>query len=474
MIKRFLILVMVINVCMSTLLVFAAGKKASYYDTGISIKGMEEISYLAINGQDTRLKYTIPKVELEKNIYEAFYLESPIPKEKLSEEIPIPEYLNVDKIIGISLLYNLIDVSTINKALNLNLTKEEYIAATQIAISLSVAENSQKYKIKLDSIKNTSTIKVAQWLLQTVEKYLKQKPDNITILEYLYPEVHLIVNSDFAKGNVEGYFNYFGPYKIESSTKIDLDIFPQVTPTNYALVHSIGGNVINSINVNEEFYIRFDKKLISDINIVFCAKINIPVVKSYEDLFFIAKEPKEITTTLTIGNKNSIGTIEYTKFDKLTKSPVAGAVIEVRDIKENLIDTITTNEKGIAISTVKVGTYKLSEKIAANGYSLDTSVKEVSIKGNGEIVRISSQANPSTAVVTFLCKDVSTGAPVSGSIFQIIDKEGNVIEKIGFNETGKCSNIKLDSGEYLLKEIFTNSTYELLVQPIMFHVEIWF
>ena len=177
---------------------------------------------------------------------------------------------------------------------------------------------------------------------------------------------------------------------------------------------------------------------------------------------------------MTIGNKNSIGTIEYTKFDKLTKSPVAGAVIEVRDIKENLIDTITTNEKGIAISTVKVGTYKLSEKIAANGYSLDTSVKEVSIKGNGEIVRISSQANPSTAVVTFLCKDVSTGAPVSGSIFQIIDKEGNVIEKIGFNETGKCSNIKLDSGEYLLKEIFTNSTYELLVQPIMFHVEIWF
>lgn len=64
--------------------------------------------------------------------------------------------------------------------------------------------------------------------------------------------------------------------------------------------------------------------------------------------------------------------------------------IEVTDMKENLVDTITTNEKGIAVSTVKVGTYKLSEKIAANGYSIDTSVKEVSIKGNGEIVRISS------------------------------------------------------------------------------------
>ena len=67
---------------------------------------MEEVSYLAINGQDTKLKYTIPKVEFEKNTYEAFYLESPIPKEKLSEEVPIPEYLNTDKIIGISFLYN--------------------------------------------------------------------------------------------------------------------------------------------------------------------------------------------------------------------------------------------------------------------------------------------------------------------------------------------------------------------------------
>ncbi|MEY8320366.1 hypothetical protein AAK894_04700 [Lachnospiraceae bacterium 46-61] len=48
--------------------------------------------------------------------------------------------------------------------------------------------------------------------------------------------------------------------------------------------------------------------------------------------------------------------------------------IEVTDMKENLVDTITTNEKGIAVSTAKVGIYKLSEKIEVNG----------------EIVRISS------------------------------------------------------------------------------------
>jgi len=303
------------------------------------------------------------------------------------------------------------------------------------------------------------------------EQYLKQKPDNLAVLEYLYPEAHIAVNSDFARGNVEGYFNYFGPYKIESSIKTDLDIFPETIPENYALVHSIGGDVVDSVNVNEEFYIRFDKKLISDISIVFCAETSMPVVKSYEDLFFIAKEPKKITDTLIIGNKNSVGKIEYTKFDTLTKSPVAGVVIEVRDMKGNLVDTITTNERGIAVSTVKMGTYILSEKLAANGYVLDTSTKEVSLKGNGEVVKVSSQASSSSAIVTFLCKDNSTGAPIAGSIFQILDKEGNIVEKIGFNETGKCSNIKLEAGEYLLKEIFSNSTYEFLVHPITFHVE---
>ena len=142
----------------------------------------------------------------------------------------------------------------------------------------------------------------------------------------------------------------------------------------------------------------FDKKLISDIDIVFCVENDIPIIKSYEDIFFIAKEPKKVTAVFTIGNKNSLGTIEYTKFDSLTKAPIAGTVIDIKDMKGNLVDTVTTNEKGVAVSTVKVGSYKISEKSSAEGYSLDTSVKEVSIKGNGEIIKISSQASPNTAL----------------------------------------------------------------------------
>lgn len=458
-------------ICFNSFTVFAANKKTVYYDTGITVQGMEKVAYLAIDGQDVNLKYTIPKIEFEGNIYEAFYLENPIPKQKLPEEMEIPEYLNKDRILGISILYTRLDISDVNRILNLNLTKEEYTAAAQTAISFVVAENSQKYKIKLDSIKNTSVITTAQWLVKTIDEYLKRKPDNLTILEYLYPEVQITVNSDIAKGNVEGYFNYFGPYKIESSIQTNLEVFTETTPTNYAFVHSIGGEVIDSLKVNQEFYVRFDKKLISDIEIVFCVENDIPIIKSYEDIFFIAKEPKKVTAVFTIGNKNSLATIEYTKFDSLTKAPIAGTVIEIKDMKGNLVDTVTTNEKGVAVSTIKVGSYKISEKSSAEGYSLDTSVKEVSIKGNGEIIKISSQASPNTAVVTFLCKDISTGAAVSGSIFQIVDKEGNIVEKIGFNETGRCSNIKLRSGEYTLKEIFTNPYYEFLVKPISFYAK---
>ena len=49
-----------------------------------------------------------------------------------------------------------------------------------------------------------------------------------------------------------------------------------------------------------------------------------------------------------------------------------GAVYEVRDSKNQVVDTLTTDEKGAAVSRELLpGTYKVKEVKASNGYLID-------------------------------------------------------------------------------------------------------
>ena len=94
------------------------------------------------------------------------------------------------------------------------------------------------------------------------------------------------------------------------------------------------------------------------------------------------------TTTIKLTNEKIKGKIQIVKTSLdnnaingvLANTRLAGAVYEVRDDKGKLVDTITTNDNGIAISKeLAFGVYKVKEKKAPNNYVLDEKEYTVNI-----------------------------------------------------------------------------------------------
>ncbi len=113
-----------------------------------------------------------------------------------------------------------------------------------------------------------------------------------------------------------------------------------------------------------------------------------------EDIVIDEKEyPFEITEhdqviVKEIVNVKIKGNLEILKLDKDTNKPLAGVKFDIIDEKGNVVETVVTNEEGIAKSKVLVkGKYKFVEVEAKEGYILDKSEHKFEIKTNEEIVK---------------------------------------------------------------------------------------
>lgn len=81
------------------------------------------------------------------------------------------------------------------------------------------------------------------------------------------------------------------------------------------------------------------------------------------------KEDKKIVYTYQVAFK---------KIDSKTKNPLANAIFGIYDSSNKLVDTVTTNNAGYAVSTqVSAGTYTIKELKAPKGYSLNTNTYTV-------------------------------------------------------------------------------------------------
>jgi hypothetical protein len=450
--------------------VFAAGKIV-FAKTATKVRDMDHLRFLSLSGRDRVLDYTLLTAEYGGEVYSLFSLEDPFTYSLPRKQEPFPEYVDRDLVEGIVTLFALYDAKEASVLADTPLSSSEYIAATQVALYRAVGTSSQQYRLDADSVKNSNVVAAANWLLKLAEVEAGRKPSGGDMLSTIIPDPAIRVNSSSAKGNVEGNFNFYGPYFIESSD-LSLVVYPQGGTEQFALVNAVGGTVVESVTVNAPFYVRFDKGLISDLTIGFSAQARMVELVEYSNFIFAPGRVVDISTQMTISNQNAAGRVLYVKSDSLTQAAVPGVVVEIRDLTNKLITTMTTQENGEATSPeLRVGSYMLVEVATAQGYSIDSTLHDAVIRGNGEVVRVTSQAVPIDAVVTFLCIDSSTNAPVGGSVFAIVDSSGNSVVKIGFKANGRCANIRLPSGSYQLQEQSTGAGYELLVEDVTFKAE---
>ena len=158
-----------------------------------------------------------------------------------------------------------------------------------------------------------------------------------------------------------------------------------------------------------------------------------------QDTYVLSDEIKEFTLTqdeitdITFENEKIKGKLEITKVDSTDNDKtIQGAVFGIYDENNNLVQQITTNENGIAISdNLVIGKYYCKEmKTGSPYYLLNENTYEFEIKINGEIVKKIIENEPTDVKVD-------------------VDKEGTTEIKPGEKVNYKFSNVANKSNIYL-------------------------
>ncbi|WP_420535701.1 SpaA isopeptide-forming pilin-related protein [Bacillus mycoides] len=158
------------------------------------------------------------------------------------------------------------------------------------------------------------------------------------------------------------------------------------------------------------------------------------------------------------------GNLQIKKVDANDENIVLkDAKFDVIDKDNNVVATVTTNEKGIAeVKDLPLGDYFVKEISAPEGYiKVDTPVK-VTINGTNVIeIVMKNTKKVENGQFKLLKKDSESGQLLPGAKFEVIDKDGNVVETIITDGKGAALSKQLPVGTYTLKEVEAPKGYEL-------------
>ena len=155
--------------------------------------------------------------------------------------------------------------------------------------------------------------------------------------------------------------------------------------------------------------------------------------------------------TITIKNELIEKTAEIIKIDSVTKDPVAGAVLVVKDSTGKVVEEFTTTTKPHILEDLKDGTYTVEEKTAPKGYEKTDEIYSFTISDTNNKATITIENTAIEKLVNILKIDAKTGNPLAGATLVVKDSEGNIIEE--FVTTEEAHTITdLKDGEYTVEE----------------------
>lgn len=191
------------------------------------------------------------------------------------------------------------------------------------------------------------------------------------------------------------------------------------------------------------------------------------------------------TTSFQATNNWKQGKIKVVKKDAETKKVVlkAGTVFDIYDSNNVKVSSITTDEKGIALSgLLDYGTYYVKESKAPDKYTVKVEVSEnIGVVEDGKVYEITIVNTRVKGSVSISKEDTKTGkqpqgeATLEGAVYglyartPILDPADNTIiyntdVKVGELVTNAEANANMDNlylGQYYLKEIKASKGYTL-------------
>ncbi len=150
-----------------------------------------------------------------------------------------------------------------------------------------------------------------------------------------------------------------------------------------------------------------------------------------------------------------------------------GAVYEIRNSKNQIVDTLTTDESGRAVSKeLQIGTYQVKETKASKGYLLDEKTHTVEGVPTDQITQIFeyeviSKETPQKIQIELQKVDSETengaqgAAELKNAVYEVKDQNGNVAETLVTDEDGYAKTKELPLGKYTVKETKVSNGYLL-------------
>lgn len=167
--------------------------------------------------------------------------------------------------------------------------------------------------------------------------------------------------------------------------------------------------------------------------------------------------PFEIGTTgeihaVKVVNHLAKGQLQITKYDNLGNT-LANVKFDVLDENKNVVDTIVTDENGVAVSKeLPLGTYYYKETEAPEHVVMDAEEHTFVLTDNGQIVK-KTVVNKIKEGKLQIIKVDENSEPLQGVKFEILDLDEKHVCYMTTNEQGIAESEELEKGTYYWREV---------------------
>ncbi|EJI7259630.1 hypothetical protein NFX11_000751 [Enterococcus faecalis] len=175
------------------------------------------------------------------------------------------------------------------------------------------------------------------------------------------------------------------------------------------------------------------------------------------------------TYTLVLNNTPQQGAIKIVKQDTDTRQRLAGAKFRFRDTTNNYTATFTANGNGEVLipglSSNRI--YEITEIQAPTGYSLDSRVHRIDLRGQGtktHTLVLNNKAN--YGAIKIIKQDVETKVRLSGAVFEWKDTTNGYTQRVttGWDGTVTISGLSVNR-VYEIREIQAPAGYSRNTTP---------
>ena len=180
-------------------------------------------------------------------------------------------------------------------------------------------------------------------------------------------------------------------------------------------------------------------------------------------------------------NKKMRGTLQIHVKGSENHEPVSGVVCELYNSDDELIETLISDEEGLAKSGyLGFGQYYVKQTVTKEGYLLNQKIFDFSIANDREVVELEIVNEPIKGKVEIINIEPINSKPLAGIKYGIYDSQDNLLEEFVTRENGTAVSSKLNYGEYYIKQIKSikgyiknDSVYSLCIRENDETVQIW-